>query len=373
MKNILFIGPYRQADGWGDAAKHYIQALALTGHNLSIRPVYMADSVGEIPLEFLEYEENRFASYDMVIQNVLPHYLEYNPNFGKNVALIYTETKGWQNSWVDRLNKMDEIWVPSKRDAMNVVESGVNKLVERIPIPTDVSKFNQSYDSKELTLLQDTAKESFIFYFIGEFIQRKGLEKLVQAFHTEFSPKEPVELIIKTSKPGHNPEQVAKILNDYCNKIKAIMRIYGNMEKYKKEMFITSRLSYNDLMALHYHSDCFVMPSCGESWSIPVSDALGFGKTPMVVQDTGPNDMVTPNNGWIIPSFEENVFVLDPPLADIYTSKEMWYNISVHDLCSAMRVAYEGRNLTDKSSQGMEDIHKYSYGNIAKKINEYTS
>ena len=37
--NILFVGPYRQADGWGEAAKHYIKALSHVGE-LAIRPIF---------------------------------------------------------------------------------------------------------------------------------------------------------------------------------------------------------------------------------------------------------------------------------------------------------------------------------------------
>lgn len=367
MKNILFIGPYRQDDGWGDAAKHYIRALALTGNNLCIRPIYMADTAGEMPIEFLEYEQNKLPYYDVVIQNVLPHLLEYNSTFGKNIALIYTETGNWQNAWASRLNRMDDIWIPSERDRLNLTSSGVIKPIYKVPIPIDVAKFTQSYDSTELTLLKD--KKSFIFYFIGEFIQRKGLEKLIQAFHIEFAPDEPVDLVIKTSKAGLTANQLAKHLNDYCNKIKSILRIYGNLDNYKKEMFITNRLSYNDLMALHYYSNCFVMPSSGESWSIPVADALGFGKTPIIVENTGPNDLVNDSNGWVVPSFQENVLVLDPPLPDIYIGKEIWYNISIHQLCNTMRHAYEYK-VVNKSEKGMEDIYKFSYENIASEINK---
>ena len=46
-------------------------------------------------------------------------------HFGKNIALFYTETSGWENTWPRKLNIMDELWVPSTADAWNTVNSNV--------------------------------------------------------------------------------------------------------------------------------------------------------------------------------------------------------------------------------------------------------
>ncbi len=40
--NILFVGPYRQPDGWGMATRSYIKALATKHKNITTRPVYLA-------------------------------------------------------------------------------------------------------------------------------------------------------------------------------------------------------------------------------------------------------------------------------------------------------------------------------------------
>ena len=40
-KNILYIGPYRQNDGWGYAARDYLLSLLTTEHNISAVPIYL--------------------------------------------------------------------------------------------------------------------------------------------------------------------------------------------------------------------------------------------------------------------------------------------------------------------------------------------
>jgi len=334
----------------------------------------MGPSRRDCPIEFLEYEDNKLKYYDVVIQNVLPHLLEYNGDIDKNISLVYTETTNWQNTWASRLKMMDEIWVPSSSDVFNLQGSGIHHpQTHVVPIGIDTSKFNQSYESKtldELKKLKDEGK--FIFYFIGEFIQRKCIDRLIQAFHTEFDNNEPVELLIKTSKYGRDGNQLAKEMNDYVNRIKSILRIYGKLDKYKKELFVTTRLEDNDLYALHNMCSCFVMPSMGESWNLPTIDALGFGKTPIVIQGTGPCDLVNNSNGYVVPSHLERVIVLDQPLPDIYTGRELWHGYSVYELSKRMRSAFEDSKtyVGNPSERGIEDVYKVSYEKVAEKIKE---
>lgn len=369
MKNVLFIGPYRQGlDGWCIAAREYIRSLINSGVNLTLKPVYMGQGTSEPPVEFVELEDNILPHYDVVIQNVLPHLLDYNSSFGKNIALIYTESANWKNAWASRLSRMDEVWVPSSADVFNIQSTGVyHPQIRTIPVPINTSKFNRSYESKFLSDLKQT--NSFIFYFVGEFIQRKSLDRLIQAFHIEFDKEERVELVIKTSKSNLNPDQAASILNDYISKIKSTLRIYSDVDKYKKEICILDKLSEEDLYFIHQESNCFVMPSMGESWSMPVMDALGFGKTPIVIKDTGPNDIVNNSNGWVVDSFLDNVLVTDPPLPDLYTGRELWHNYSVRELCYIMRQAFEYKK-PDKMYAGIEKVYEFSYDKVAERIKE---
>ena len=43
-KNILFVGPYRQADGWGFASHDYLMSLLTTEHNIASAPIYLNPS-----------------------------------------------------------------------------------------------------------------------------------------------------------------------------------------------------------------------------------------------------------------------------------------------------------------------------------------
>lgn len=369
--NILFIGPYRQADGWGAAARNYIRALSNTGHELAIRPVYMGHNYREGWLEedLLEYEFNDFGNYDVIVQNCLPHYVDYNGNT-KNILLCYTETNNLQyTSWPSRANLMDEIWVPSLTEKRNLTISGVEEnKIKVIPIPTDIKKFDEEYDNFDLPAELD---EDFIFYYIGEYIQRKNVGALITAFHSEFEFNEKATLLIKTNKSGVASEELSQRVKQKISNNKSRMRMYADASQYRSDILITSQLTESQMMSLHQRCDCFVMPSHGESWCIPAFDAMGFGKVPIVTANTGMQDFVSENSGWVVDSYEQPVKTDDPPLADLYTSRETWQHIDILKLMRCMREAYENRKLYDAKSKGGKQLAKqFSYKKISEKLLE---
>ena len=159
--------------------------------------------------------------------------------------------------------------------------------------------------------------------------------------------------------------------------IKKQFGLYKNIEQYKKEILIPSRLSEQELNQLHVNCNCFISTSHGEAWCRPALDALGFGKTPIVTDNTGMIDFINDSNGWVVKSHKTPVLAMNKPLAYLYTSRETWYNIDILELQRAMREAYENKALRiKKSAQGIRDIQNYSYAAIGQKLlgrlnNEY--
>ena len=368
---ILFIGPYRQSDGWGNAAKEYIRALSkVEGAELAIRPIYMGSSYCDLEEDLLEYEFNDFREYDLVIQNVLPHLCEYNAKFKKNVILFYTESDNLQNTaWPSRVNLMDEAWVPSNQEKNNLKNSGVNIPIKVVPIPLNVNKFDLVGDSK--VNIPGVGKDTFVFYTSGEFVQRKNTSALVSAFHSEFDRNEDVALVIKSNKAGLRPAELSNHMLQKFNGVKARLRLYPNPSDYKNEIVVTEYLEEQTLLALYNSCDCFVMPSHGESWCIPAMESMALGKPCIVTSNTGMADFVTSKNGWVVKSQETIPMVKDAPLPDLYTGRESWREINTIDLKKCMRRAFEDVNEFKKKSENCKkDTEQYSYENVSVLIKE---
>lgn len=371
--NVLFVGPYRQNDGWGLASQSYIRALASQYKNLTIRPVFLAGaSTAKLDQDLLNLENTKYENYDIVIQKTLPHCLQYNGYFKKNIGLFVLETNNIsESSCVPNINLMDEIWVPSNREKTCLLKSGINKPIKCISQPLDVDYIKANYEHK--LKLHSILDHTFKFYFIGEYVERKNLYDLIVAFNLAFNINQPVSLIIKTSIPGRSPSESRKIIEKEIETIKKQLNI---STKYKKEILITEYLSYQDIIGLHNTSDCFVMPSYGEAFCRPAAEALVLGKNPIVTDSTGMIDYINSSNGFIIKSYKTPVLLQSRTLSadfDIYNANEHWFKINTYSLIEQMQNAFSlfknnKKEWKEKSKNGLDSIDNFSYKNIGEKL-----
>lgn len=75
MKKVLFIGHYREASGWGQAARDYIQAmLTIKDIDLVCRPLVLKGDYQELPESIKNAENKSDRMPDVCVQHVLPHF-----------------------------------------------------------------------------------------------------------------------------------------------------------------------------------------------------------------------------------------------------------------------------------------------------------
>ena len=151
MKNILYIGPYKENTGMGRSARRYVDALGYNFDiNLSIRPIYFTpylDTGNESGKDYSEFEDNSSKYYDIIIQHGVPNCFEYHKNFGKNIVIADIDTFNIKHTgWVDRINLMDSVIVQSEWSKRSLQQAGLKTRVDIIPEPFDLDKFNKSYD-----------------------------------------------------------------------------------------------------------------------------------------------------------------------------------------------------------------------------------
>lgn len=361
---ILYIGPYRQNEEWGIYSRNFIQSLIRSKNEIAIRPVYMhTSSLPNISEDLLELE-NKKLDYDCVIQHCLPTLFEYDGRY-KNIGMFQQEA-GNNEYWKNCATLMDENWLPSMVDVANV---GLGNVI--MPIPIDTSIFEKSHSHIHL----GTYDKTFKFYFIGEYNQRKNLKALIQAFHLEFHPSEPVDLVLKVHHPSYGPDQLFDIVRKDIEAIKQELRTYPNSDCFKKDFIITQPLNEAELLALHNTCNCFVLPSHGESVSLDCLTALGMGKTPIITSCIGPFDYIDGGTGFVVDSIDTHCIMREPPLPNIYTGFEYWREISLSNLMEKMREAYEQPKGLRKKMQanGLAKVYDYSFESVAEIINANTN
>lgn len=362
---VLYVGHYREASGWGQAARDYILAMDSVGIDVVPRSINISGDF-KISGRLLELEKKSNKNCDICIQHVLPHYMMYNGNFKKNIALFVYEALYYPYlKWVNYLNLMDEIWVPNKELRDNLTINGIKiKTQHIVPHAVDVSKFNKKLDKLDIPQLRG----NYVFYFIGEFQRRKNIKALLEAFHAEFLPSEPVALLLKTSIPGASAHQCATKVIELCQLVKNNLRLYPTIEDYKREVIIAEKISEDDLYKIHNTCDCFVMPSFGEACCIPAMDAIGFGNDIIANNVGGLKDLVSnyfPYNE-TIGNKKSPTTGMHSTLPFLSTGLETWQEIDITDLMRNMRKSYS--NKRDKKPCNLE-YNSYSYvGNLIKDV-----
>ena len=172
---------------------------------------------------------------------------------------------------------------------------------------------------------------------MGEFIERKNIKALVQAFHIEFEPKEPVNMFIKTSRVP------LETVQGYCTQVKKGLKIRKN---YKEEVVVAGMMPKQDYISVLSQVDYFVMPSRGEAFCIPALEAMALGVPAMYTEGIGMDFCV----GLPIESRLAPCFGAVDTLPDLDTAATSWSEIDVLKLSKAMREAYNQRDTKEEKA-----------------------
>lgn len=368
---VLWVGCYRDGTGYAQASIDYVLALDAAGVDVVCRPLKLNDARPELPPRILELEAKSGAACTHVVQHTLPTFFDYNGRFQKNVGLFASETTHFRSSgWADRVNTMDECWVINRQSAEAARASGVTVPVRVVPHASDVGRFGAEYETLDC-LSPWKARGDFLFYTVGEMVRRKNLGALLRAFHTEFDPDEPVQLVVKTSRPGLGEAELRQQLTAYCVDVKRGLRLHGgDPAAFKEEIVVLGRLTSDEMMQLHATCDCFVSASHGEAWNLAGYDSMGMGRTPILPRFGGHVDYLSDREGWLVDCHVEPVFGVDDSVPDLYSGDEEWASVDILHLRSCMRRAFADSGLRKEKAEAGRlralDFNYLTVGNIMK-------
>lgn len=361
-KNILFIGPYRQDDGWGLASRDYLLSISKYASNLKAQPIYLANNINHNISSIIQnLEKKHFSKYDYIIQHCLPfNMVKYTT--AKNIGLLFLENKNFSSISLSNLNSMDELWVTSSIEKDTLINSGIKVPVNVIGHPIDTNFLSNISSTFTTNSYVDT---NYKFYTVGEYIERKNFTDIITAFHLEFDITEPVSLMIKSS--SSNPELLFSKIKTDCEQIKTSLR---TKKVFHDELILTQRVSPEQLSAIHNYSDCFITTSYGEAFCRPAAEALCHGNYCILSSNIGINEYIDKQDRAIIECIPEPVILKDPKYIghmDIYNGNEIWYKPSVVHLRSLMRQAFNNKPKVNKHTY----LEKFSYPIIGQKICQY--
>jgi len=242
-------------------------------------------------------------------------------NSGKyKIGYTMLEVSGIPGHWVDQANMMDEVWVPSHFNMRTFRESGVKRPIKVMPLGIDPNYFNPNIKSFY-------QHDKYVFLSVFEWGERKAPEVLINAFNQEFKKNDDVLLIVK-------------ILNfdpaiDVAREIAKL-----NLAKQKRAKIVvllnTSILDYQ-MGSLYRSADCFVLPTRGEGWGMPILEAMACGLPVITTDWSAQTEFINPDICYPL-----QVKELIPAKAKCpYYEGFKWADPDIEHLRRLMRYVYE--------------------------------
>lgn len=191
------------------------------------------------------------------------------------------EVDGVPAEWVRQANLMDEIWVPTRFNYDTFKNSGVCVPIQIVPLGVNPDLFNPDIRRRR------NNNGRFIFLSIFEWGERKNPEMLVRAFMRAFPRNRNVVLIVKVNNRDGGI--------DVGRNIRAITEGRDAPEVCVVENVNIKR---HELAALYRYCDCFVLPTSGEGWGMPIIEAMACGLPVISTGWGGSTEFLNERNGY---------------------------------------------------------------------------
>ncbi len=207
----------------------------------------------------------------------------FSKNSGRyRIGFTMQEVDRLPPAWVEQANQMDEVWTPTHWGREVFRASGVSRPISTMPLGVDTERFTPAPPRTRL-------QEHTIFLSIFEWSERKGWDVLLRAYRAAFRPGAAVLLLLKIDcrEPALNPlGELARLLPP---PVPPVGVIYNQM------------LTAAQLVELYQAADCFVLPTHGEGWGMPVLEAMACGVPAIATAWSGITTFLTEANGYPLP------------------------------------------------------------------------
>jgi len=345
---IRYVGELLETTGYGEAARLNVALLHRSGHEVQCVPTG-AQSTSEsnwkyqLVTKLLNFDKS--IKPDIVIAHIYPpkELKRYKIAGVPLISYIAWETDLLPALWASNLNAYADYVITTCKEMQEVfVRSGVIKPVFVLgPTIFDEDLQQSISQNTKLDFLEND--NSFKFYSIFQWIERKDPRKLVSAFIQEFDNIENVSLVLKTYRLNHSKQECDILVNEIRN----ITTECGVISP-PTVRIIPNVLSMDQLQLLHQSCQCFVSPHRGEGTGLGICDAILAKKRIITTEYGGPQDFL----GHHAIKLKYKMIPIQNPIwcFNYFNSYMNWADVDIIDLRRQMRRVYLERNVSYSSN-----------------------
>jgi hypothetical protein len=325
--------------GYNIHGRGFIEGMAANGIDVKLIPYDMPSQNSELSRVIVESAKKK-AHHES--PSVCLSYGNDMLKFSGKKRIGYTvwETTRIPEDWVPSLNRLDDVWTVSKFCKKAFEDSGVDKDVRIVREGVDTSVYNKYVDK-----LPRTDEDRFIFLSIFKWEKRKSPDLLVKAFAEEFAKDEKVSLVMQCMNPFlPNLNPFEEIMN---------MEFDSGVNSLKKINIIPPIPKRSELARVYRTADCFVLPTRGESWGLPMIESLACGVPVITTNWGGALEYMNKDIGWLV-DVEKMEMPDDKMWFKPYKDNE-WAVPSLKSLKEYMRYAFEHKDECKKKGDAAYD------------------
>jgi len=327
--HVVWRGPVRRPSGLGIASRAYVRALRRLGVRTTVGKAgsrgKQAVLVHHLPPSALRVRQERRRFRTIIVSTVW-------------------ETTRIPRSWVRPLNAADAVCVPSRHNLRALRRSGVRVPIRLVPHGVHA----RSFRPVKKRLPSRRGGRRFTFLSVFGFQHRKNPEGLLQAYWTEFSASDNVELIVKTN--GYSSRENERWIIGRIRAYKARLKLRKRTAPVR---IIARHLPQREMARLYARAHAFVLPTRGEGVGLPFLESMASGVPVIATGWGGHMDFVNRRNAFLVryrlrpPASRMNRgSAISRPFRSLFAQKgQRWAEPDLRSLREQMRRAYENPRL----------------------------
>lgn len=350
-RQLLYFGRFFETSGYAAEARSYALGLRRMGYRIQLLPLADRAPVRDLigALELAELEAMLQERVDPCESAALLHQKpDTYPDTGCPVQIARTtfETDRIPHAWVERLNHLTEVWVPSAFNLETFAAAGVKAgKLRHVRQGIDTDAFHPGAPPFPLPPWQ-----GFTFLSAFTWQDRKGWDLLARAFVREFGPDEGVRLVIWAQPYYRSPAEMRAELDGL---IRGALGL--DPAKAAPLLLLTDPCPDHAMPGLYTACDAFVLPTRGEGWGRPFAEAMACGK-PVIGTAWGGNlDFMTQVNSYLLET--EGLAAVDDSVEVANFRGHRWAQPSVEHLRTLMRrVVAQPAEAAAKGARARSDL-----------------
>lgn len=295
LKGIKYTAPFLDNSGYAKAARGNILALHKLGVPLTLRPISFEGAKPDLGAdgEILHSLIDKDIDYNVCITHTTPEFWNKYREEGKlNFNYTIWETTKLHPDWVPYINdNADAIMVGCEWNVGVFKDSGVTVPIFNVPHVLNVDEFSncRPFNVKGLD------KDTFMFYSIFQFTERKHPLAMIKAYWQAFPNKEDVALVLKTYRSDYS-ESEKDAIRTTVKRLKMVCPAKSHPPIY----LILDMLSEEEICGLHARGDCYVSLDRGEGFGLSPAQAGASGNPIVVTGFGGTTEYAKPDNSYLV-------------------------------------------------------------------------